>query len=56
MQKRKFEELERHELEGMQFSAFKVCNELASKMNGTPMLNGFMKSKNLFSKIKIIFQ
>ena len=55
MQKRKFEELECHELERMQFNAFKVCNELASKMNGTPILNGFMKSKTSFPKSKLFF-
>ena len=55
MQKRKFEELERQELERMQFNAFKVFNELASKMNGTPILNGFMKSKTSFPKSKLFF-
>ena len=39
-----FEEHECHKLELMKFNAFKVCNELTSRMDVAPKPNGFMKS------------
>ena len=39
-----FEEHEYHELELMKFNAFKVYNELTSRMDVVPKPNGFMKS------------
>ena len=44
MQKMTFRELERHELEQMKFNAFKVYDELTSRINSAAMLSGFMKS------------
>ena len=41
MQKMTFEELERHELEPMESSTFRVCDELTSRIDGASMLNGF---------------
>ena len=45
-----FEEPERHELERMKFNAFKVCDELTSKVDGAPMLNWFMKFQTFVPK------
>ena len=49
MQKMTFEELQRPELKRMKFNALKVCNELTSRMDGIPMLNGFVKSQTSIS-------
>ena len=45
MQKIMFGELERHGLERMKFNAFKVRDEFTSRIDGAPMLNGFMRSQ-----------
>ena len=45
MQKIRFGELQRHGLERMKFSAFKVCHERTSRIDAAPMLNGFMRSQ-----------
>ena len=45
MQKMTFEELERHELEPMESSTFRVCDELTSRIDGASMLNGFWSPK-----------
>ena len=49
-----FENLESLELEPMKFNAFKVCSELTSRMDGVPMLNGFMKSQTSLPKSELI--
>ena len=53
-QKMTFENLESLELEPMKFNAFKVCSELTSRMDGVPMLNGFMKSQTSLPKSELI--
>ena len=45
MQKITFGELQRHGLERMKFSAFKVCHDRTSRIDAAPMLNGFMRSQ-----------
>ena len=47
MQKMTFEELERHELEPMESSTFRVCDELTSRIDGASMLNGFWSPKKV---------
>ena len=54
MQKMTFEELEPYELERMKLNAFQVCNELTSRIDGAPILNGFMKSETSKSQLKSI--
>ena len=51
-----FEELERHELERMKFNAFKVFDELTSRLDGAPMLNRFMKSQTSLLKERRVFE
>ena len=46
MHKMTFEELEHHWLKRMKFNTFKVCDELTSRIDGVPMLSGFMKSQS----------
>ena len=52
---KELEELERHELERMKFNAFKVCDELTSRMDGAPKLNGFIKSQTSLPKSDLFF-
>ena len=49
------EELERNKLERMKFNAFKVYNELTSRIDDAPMLNGFMKSQTSLPKLELFF-
>ena len=50
MQKIKFEELERHELERMKCNTFKVSDELTRKIGDASILNRFTKSRNSLPK------
>lgn len=50
-----FEVLQRHELERMKCFAFKVCDELTSRMDGAPMLNGCIKFQTSLSKSELFF-
>lgn len=38
------EDLEKHELERMEYNSFKVCDELTLRMDGAPAPGGFMKA------------
>ena len=55
MQKITFEDLENHELEQIKFIAFKLCNELASRIDAAIMLNGFIKSQTSLLKLGLFF-
>ena len=56
-----FGELERHGLERLKFNAFKIRDEVTSRIDGAPMLNGLMRSQtfllisqfllNIFEKV-----
>ena len=50
-----FEELQCHELERMKFNAIQVCNKLTSRMDGAPVLNGFIKSQTFLPKSELFF-
>ena len=39
----------------MKFNDFKVCDELSSRMDGAPMLNGFIKSETSLTKSELLF-
>ena len=39
----------------MKFNDFKVCDELSSRMDGAPMLNGFIKSETSLTKPELLF-
>ena len=55
MQKITFEELENHELEQIKFIAFKLCNEIASRIDAAIMLNGFIKFQTSLLKLGLFF-
>ena len=50
-----FEELERHELERVKFSAFKVCDEFTSRIDGVPKLNELMTPHTSLPKSELSF-
>ena len=39
----------------MKFNDCKVCDELSSRVDGAPMLNGFIKSETSLTKPELLF-